>query len=61
MFINDTFFKFSEEKEALPIPKWLFDETKSVVIRLPFASRNEKFSKPFISILQTFTNSKVIF
>ena len=31
------------------MPKWLFDETKSVVIRLSFAPRNEKFSKRFIS------------
>ena len=43
------------------IPKWLFDETKLVVIRLPFAPRNEKFSKHFISKLQTFTNGKVRF
>ena len=60
-FINDTFFRFSEEKEELLIPKWLFDETKLVVIRLPFAPRNEKFSKRFISRLQTFTNGKVRF
>ena len=31
MFINDTFFRFNEEKEE---PKWLFDEAKLVVIRL---------------------------
>ena len=43
------------------IPNWLFDETKLVVIRLPFAPRNEKFSKRFISKLQTFTNGKVRF
>ena len=39
----------------------MFDETKSVVIRLPFAPRNEKFSKHLISKLQTFTNVKVRF
>ena len=60
-FINDTFFRFNEENEELLIPKWLFDETKLVVIRLPFAPRNEKFSKRFISKLQTFTNRKVRF
>ena len=43
------------------IPKWLFDETKLVVIRLPFAPRYEKISKRFISKLQTFTNGKVRF
>ena len=60
-FINDTFFRFNEEKEELLIPKWLFDETKSVVIRLPFAPRNEKFSNRFISKLQTFTNGNATF
>ena len=39
MFINDTFFRFNEEKEELLIPKCLFDETKLVVIRLPFAPK----------------------
>ena len=39
-FINGNFLTFNEEKEKLLIPKWLFDETKSVVIRLPFAPRN---------------------
>ena len=60
-FFNDTFFRFSEEKEELLIPKWLFDETKLVVIRLPFTPRNENFSERFISKLQTFTNGKVRF
>ena len=60
-FINDTFFRFNEEKEELLITKWFFDETKLVVIRLPFASRNERFSERFISKLQTFTNGKVRF
>ena len=55
------FFRFNEEKEELLIPKWLFDETKLVVIRLPFAPRNEEFNKRFISKLQTFTNGKVRF
>ena len=61
MFINDTFFRFNEEKEELLIPKCLFDETKLVVIRLPFAPKNEKFSKHFISKLPTFTNGKFRF
>ena len=60
-FINNTFFRFSQEKDELLIPKWLFDETELVIIRLPFAPRNEKFSKRFISKLQTFTNGKVRF
>ena len=57
-FINDTFFRFNEEKEELLIPKLLFDKTKLVVIRLHFESRNQKFSKRFISKLLIFTNSK---
>ena len=57
-FINDTFFRFNKEKEELLIPKWL---PKSVVITLTFAPRNEKFSKRFISKLQTFINDKVRF
>ena len=60
-FITDTFFRFKEEKEELLIPKWLFDETKLAFIRLPFAIKNKKFSKRFISKLQTFTNDKVRF
>ena len=43
------------------IPKWLFGEIKLVVIRLPFAFKNEKFSMCFISKLQSFTNGKVKF
>ena len=61
MFINDTFFRFNEEKEELLIPKYLFDETKLVIIRLPFAPKNEKFSKRFNSKLQAFTNGKFRF
>ena len=45
--------RFIEEKKELLIPKWLFDETKSVVMILPFVHRNEiftqKFSKYFIN------------
>ena len=51
-FINDTFFRFNKEEEKLLILKGLFDETKLVVIRFPFAPRNEKLSKDFISKLQ---------
>ena len=60
-FLNDTFFKFNEGKEELLIPKWLFDETKLVVITLPFVPTNEKFSTCFVSKLQTFTNANVRF
>ena len=46
----------NKEKEELLIPKRLFDERKLVVIRLPFAIRNKKFNKRFISKLETFSN-----
>ena len=36
-FINDTFSRFNKKREKILIPKWLFDETKLVVIRLAFA------------------------
>ena len=59
-FINDSFFRFNEEKEELVIPRWLFDKTKSVVMILSFAPRYENFNKRFISKLQTFfTNDKI--
>ena len=60
-FINDTFFIFNKEKEELLILKWLFDQAKSVVIRLLFAPRNEEFSNRLLSKLQNFTNGKVRF
>ena len=47
------------KKKGLLMPIWLFDDTKLVVIRLHFPPKNEKFSKRFISKLQTFTNGKV--
>ena len=50
-----------EEKEESLIRKWLFDEIRLVVIRLPFAPRNQEFSKRFISILQTFANAEFRF
>ena len=55
------FLDSTKKKEELLISKWLFDETKLVVIRLPFGPRNEKVSKRFISKLQTFTNGKIRF
>ena len=60
-FISDTFFIFNTEREELLIPKWLFDEKKSVVVRLPFTPNIEKFSILFVSNLQTFTYGKVRF
>ena len=33
--------------EELMIPRWLFDERKTIVINLPFSNKNEHFSKKF--------------
>ena len=38
-----------------------FDETKEYLIRLPFASANEKFVKSFMNKLEIFTNYRVKF
>ena len=55
------FFQIQRRKRRTIIPKYLFDETKLVIIRLPFAPKNEKFSKRFNSKLQAFTNGKFRF
>ena len=39
----------------------VISSTKSVVFRLPFVAKSQKFSRRFISKLQTFTNNKVRF
>ena len=53
--------RFNEEKEELLIPKLIFDKTKLLLIRLPFAPKIEKFTKHSISKLQTFTNDTIKF
>ena len=48
----------AKKKKELLIPKLLFDETKLVHIRLPFAPQNKKFSNLFISILKLLPMAK---
>ena len=65
LFCHESFYKssnhynpilrFNEETEEFLISKWLFDETKLLVIRLACRARNENFSKHFMSKLQMFS------
>ena len=43
------------------IPRWLFDERKTIAINLPFSNKNEHFSKKFCEKLEFYTNGKVKF
>ena len=41
------------------IPRWLFNERKTVAINLSFSNKYEHFSKTFCEDLQFYTNGKV--
>ena len=43
------------------IPEWLFDERKTLVIRLPFCPLNEQTSKTFVQSLENYTRGKYTF
>ena len=43
------------------IPRWFFDERKTVVINLPFSNKNEHFSRTFCKKLEFYTNGKLKF
>ena len=43
------------------IPRWFFDERKTIAINLPFSNKNEHFSKTFCKKLEFYTNGKVKF
>ena len=43
------------------IPRWLFDERKTIKINLPFSNKNEHFLKIFCKELVFYTNGKVKF
>ena len=43
------------------IPRWFFDERKTIAINLPFSNKNERFSKKFCENLEFYTNGKVKF
>ena len=52
---------FNNVDEELMIPRWLFDERKTIAINLPFSNKNEHFSKKFCEKLEFYTNGKVKF
>ena len=61
MVTENTINNFHSVDEELMMPKWLFDERKTVEINLPFSNKNEYFSKKFCKKLEFYTNGKVIF
>ena len=61
MVTENTINNFHSVDKELMMPKWLFDERKTVEINLPFSNKNEYFSKKFCKKLEFYTNGKVIF
>ena len=59
--IENTINNFNNVDEELMIPRWLFDERKTIAINLPFSNKNEHFSKKFCEKLEFYTNGKVKF
>ena len=57
--IENTINNFNNVDEELMIPRWLFDERKTIAINLPFSNKNEYFSKKFCEKLEFYTNGKV--
>ena len=47
--IENTIRTFNRRKDDPLIPPWLFDKRKHVAIRLPFSSKNKKYSAYFIN------------
>ena len=61
MVIENTINNFNNVDKELTIPRWHFDERKTVVINLPFSNKNEHFPKKFHKKLEFYTNGKVKF
>ena len=57
--IEKTITNFNNFNEEIMIPRWLFDEGKTVAINLSFSNKNEHFSKKFCE--KFYTNGKVKF
>ena len=55
--IESTINNFNNVDDEFMIPRWLFDERKT--INLPFSNKNEHFSKKFCKKLEFYTNGKV--
>ena len=50
--IEKTINNFHNVDEELVIPRWIFDERKTIVINLAFSNKNEHFSKKFCENLE---------
>ena len=59
--IEGTINNFNNVDEELIIPRWLFDERKTIAINLPFSNKSEHFSKRFCEKLESYTNGKLKF
>ena len=59
--IESTINNFNNADEELMIPRWLFDERKTIAINMTFLNKNEHFSKKFCEKLEFYTNGKVKF
>ena len=44
-FFRNTIEYFNKDKTNYIIPKWLFDERKLIILRLPFSESNKKLKK----------------
>ena len=59
--IESTINNFNNVDEELMIPRWLFDERKTIVINMSFLNKNEHFSKKLCEKLEFYANVKVKF
>ena len=59
--IENTINNFNNVDEELVIPRWFFNERKTVMINLPFSNKNGHFSKKFCKKLVFYTNGKIKF
>ena len=60
-FIKSVINQFNEPDDPEIIPKWLFEDRRTVLIRLPYCESNETDTKKFMDRLEAFTNCKYIF
>ena len=59
--IENTINNFNNVDEELMIPRWFFNERKTVAINLPFSDKKQHFSKTFCKKLEFYANGKVTF
>ena len=59
--IKSTVNNLNNVDGELMMPRWFFDERKTIAINLLFSNKNEHFSKKFCEKLEFYTNGKVKF